>query len=74
MFKVLKKDELSPGVFRFDVEAPRLAKKTRPGQFIILRVNEEGERVPAGSVTFHVGLNQPDPLSVRLTGQQPVVL
>ncbi len=52
MFKVLKKDELSPGVFRFDVEAPRLAKKTRPGQFIILRVNEEGERIPLTVADF----------------------
>ena len=52
MFKVLKKDELSPGVFRFDVEAPRRAKKTQPGQFIILRVNEEGERIPLTVADF----------------------
>ena len=37
-------------------------------------VNERGERVSAGRVTFHVGLNQPDPLSVRLTGAKPIVL
>ena len=37
-------------------------------------VNDRGERVPAGPVNFHVGLNQPDPLSVRLTGLKPVVL
>ena len=48
MFKVLKKDLLSPGVFRFDVDAPRIAKKTQPGQFIILRVDENGERIGFG--------------------------
>jgi ferredoxin/flavodoxin---NADP+ reductase len=52
MFKVLKKKLLSPGVFRFDVEAPRIAKKTQPGQFIILRVNEEGERIPLTVADF----------------------
>ncbi|MBO4853065.1 MAG: sulfide/dihydroorotate dehydrogenase-like FAD/NAD-binding protein [Schwartzia sp.] len=50
--KVLKKEMLSPDVFRFDVEAPRLAKKTQPGQFIILRVNEEGERIPLTVADF----------------------
>ncbi|MBR1553019.1 MAG: sulfide/dihydroorotate dehydrogenase-like FAD/NAD-binding protein [Schwartzia sp.] len=50
--KVLKKELLSPGVYRFDVEAPRIAKKTQPGQFIILRVNEEGERIPLTVADF----------------------
>ena len=50
--KILKKEMLSPDVFRFDVEAPRLAKKTQPGQFIILRVNEEGERIPLTVADF----------------------
>ena len=43
---------LSEGVYRFDVDAPRLAKKTQPGQFIILRVNEEGERIPLTVADF----------------------
>ena len=50
--KILKKEMLSPDVFRFDVEAPRIAKKTQPGQFIILRVNEEGERIPLTVADF----------------------
>ncbi len=50
--KVLEKEMLSPGVYRFDVEAPRIAKKTQPGQFIILRVNEEGERIPLTVADF----------------------
>ena len=46
MFKVLYKKELSPGIFDMDIEAPRVAKKAKAGQFIVLRVNEEGERIP----------------------------
>ncbi|MBR1760161.1 MAG: sulfide/dihydroorotate dehydrogenase-like FAD/NAD-binding protein [Schwartzia sp.] len=50
--KVLKKELLSPGVYRFDVDAPRIAKKTQPGQFIIVRANEEGERIPLTVADF----------------------
>ncbi len=50
--KVLAKELLSPRLYRFDVEAPRIAKKTQPGQFIILRVNEEGERIPLTVADF----------------------
>ena len=46
MFKVLYKKELSPGIFDMDIEAPRVAKKAKAGQFIVLRVDEKGERVP----------------------------
>ncbi|MBP5199753.1 MAG: sulfide/dihydroorotate dehydrogenase-like FAD/NAD-binding protein [Schwartzia sp.] len=50
--KVLKKELLSSGLYRFDVEASRIAKKTQPGQFIILRVNEQGERIPLTVADF----------------------
>ncbi len=50
--KVLRKELISEGVYRFDVDAPRLAKKTQPGQFIVLRVNEEGERIPLTVADF----------------------
>lgn len=50
--KILRKELLSEGVYRFDVEAARIAKKTQPGQFIILRVNEEGERIPLTVADF----------------------
>ena len=46
MFKILKKEELSPNVFSMDIKAPRVAKKALPGQFIVLRVDEKGERIP----------------------------
>ena len=52
MFKIIKKKELSPGVFHYDIEAPRVAKKALPGQFIVLRVNEEGERIPLTIADF----------------------
>lgn len=52
MFKILKKKVLSPDVFHFDIEAPRIAKKAEPGQFIILRVDEDGERVPLTIADF----------------------
>ena len=52
MFKILKKQELSPGICHYDIEAPRVAKKARAGQFIVLRVNEEGERIPLTIADF----------------------
>jgi NAD(P)H-flavin reductase len=46
MFEILKKEELNPTVTRMIVSAPLIAKKAEPGQFIILRVDENGERMP----------------------------
>ena len=46
MFLIKKREELNPTVTRIEVEAPRIAKKALPGQFIILRVDEDGERIP----------------------------
>jgi ferredoxin/flavodoxin---NADP+ reductase len=46
MYQIVDKDELSAGVFRFVVEAPDIAHKARAGQFVILRLNEHGERIP----------------------------
>lgn len=45
-YKVLKKEMLNPTVFLMEVEAPLVARKAEPGQFIILRIDEYGERVP----------------------------
>ena len=52
MYRILKKQELSPSILEYDIEAPRVAKKALPGQFIVLRVNEEGERVPLTIADF----------------------
>lgn len=46
MFKILKKEELNPTVTRMVVDAPLIAKKAEPGQFIIFRAKEDSERIP----------------------------
>lgn len=46
MYRIVNKRELNPTVTMMDIEAPLVAKKAQPGQFIILRVNEDGERIP----------------------------
>ena len=46
MYKILKKRVLNPTVTYMSIEAPLVARKAEPGQFIILRVDEEGERIP----------------------------
>ena len=50
MFRIVKKEPLNPTVVLFEIEAPMIAKKAEPGQFIILRVDENGERIP---LTIH---------------------
>lgn len=61
MFKILKKEELNPTVTKMVVDAPLIAKKAEPGQFIIFRTKEDSERIPltiadydrqAGTVTI----------------------
>ena len=46
MYKIISKRELNPTVTMMDIEAPLVARKAQPGQFIILRVDENGERIP----------------------------
>jgi len=50
MYKIVKKEALRPTVILYEIEAPRIAKKAQPGQFIIFRVDENGERIP---ITIH---------------------
>ena len=50
MFRIVKKEPLNPTVVLFEIEAPMIAKKAEPGQFIILRVDADGERIP---LTIH---------------------
>ena len=61
MYRIVKKRELNPTVTLMEIEAPNVARKAEPGQFIILRVDENGERIPltiaaydreAGTVTI----------------------
>src|SRR5271166_4288030 len=46
MFKIQHAEFLAPGIKRFVIEAPRIARKQKPGQFVILRLYERGERIP----------------------------
>jgi ferredoxin--NADP+ reductase len=53
MYKILVKQQLAPSVQLFEVEAPLIANKAKPGQFVILRINEEGERIPLTIADFN---------------------
>ena len=46
MYQIVRKKALNPTVTQMEIKAPLVAKKAKPGQFIILRVDEEGERIP----------------------------
>ena len=52
MFEILKRKQLNPSVVRIDVAAPLVARKAQPGQFIILRTDERGERIPLTIADF----------------------
>ena len=63
MFKILLKQDLVPHVHLFKISAPKVAKKAQPGQFVVIRIDEKGERIPVtvadwdreeGSVTIVV--------------------
>jgi ferredoxin--NADP+ reductase len=46
VFKIVKAEFLAPGIKRFVIEASRVARKQKPGQFVIVRLYEQGERIP----------------------------
>ena len=46
MYRIVKKEMLTPTICRMKVEAPRLAAGAQPGQFLIIRADEQGERIP----------------------------
>lgn len=46
MYRILKAEELAKNIYLMDVEAPRIAKSCEPGQFIIAKMDEKGERIP----------------------------
>jgi len=52
MFRIVRKEVLNSSVKLMEIEAPHIARKAEPGQFIILRVNEEGERIPLTIADF----------------------
>ena len=61
MYKIVKAEKLADKIFLMDIEAPRVAKHCEPGQFVIVKINDKGERIPlticdydrvAGTVTI----------------------
>ena len=46
MYRIIKAEELAANIYLMDVEAPRVAKSCQPGQFVIVRMDAEGERIP----------------------------
>ena len=46
MYQILRKKQIGPETFSMDVLAPRAARRARPGQFIMLRISRDGERIP----------------------------
>jgi NAD(P)H-flavin reductase len=52
MFKILEKQDLTPVLRMYVMEAPEVARKARPGQFVIIRLDEEGERIPLTIADF----------------------
>jgi len=53
VYKILVKQQLAPSVQLFEVEAPLIARKAKPGQFVILRIDEDGERIPLTIADFN---------------------
>ncbi|NPV27938.1 MAG: sulfide/dihydroorotate dehydrogenase-like FAD/NAD-binding protein, partial [Firmicutes bacterium] len=52
MYKITKKEVLAPTIKLFEVFSPEVAAKAEPGQFIILRIDENGERIPLTIADF----------------------
>ncbi|HEY49419.1 MAG TPA: sulfide/dihydroorotate dehydrogenase-like FAD/NAD-binding protein [Dehalococcoidia bacterium] len=46
MYKILKREDLTPEIHLFEIDAPDVAKKAQAGQFVVIRVDEKGERIP----------------------------
>ena len=46
MYRILVKEDLVPNVHLFKIEAPNVAKKAQAGQFVVIRIDERGERIP----------------------------
>ncbi len=53
MYRIIRKEKLNPTVTLMEILAPAVAKKAEPGQFIILRVDEDGERIPLTIADFN---------------------
>ncbi|MBL4933374.1 sulfide/dihydroorotate dehydrogenase-like FAD/NAD-binding protein [Clostridium paridis] len=57
MFKILKKRILADNLYLMDIEAPRVAKSAKPGQFVIVKLDEKGERIPLTICDYNANAN-----------------
>ena len=71
MYKILNAEKLSANVFLMDVEAPRVAKHCLPGQFVIVKMDEVGERIPLTICDYDAEKGTVKSFSSRLVLQQP---
>ncbi|AQR95221.1 MULTISPECIES: sulfide/dihydroorotate dehydrogenase-like FAD/NAD-binding protein [Clostridium] len=55
MYKIVSKRELTNNIFLMDIEAPRVAKSAKPGQFIIIKNDDKGERIPLTIADYDAG-------------------
>ena len=83
MFKIISKNLLATGITRFTISAPQIAGNAKPGQFVIIRINENGERIPltiagfdpaAGTVTIIVQEIGKTTAALGLLGEGDAVL
>ncbi|MCD6386589.1 sulfide/dihydroorotate dehydrogenase-like FAD/NAD-binding protein [Candidatus Sumerlaeota bacterium] len=63
--RILYKEELAPKVMKFIIESPTIARQTKPGQFLILRVHKDGERIP-----LSIPATDPEKGTVMLVSQE----
>ena len=53
MYKILKAEKLADKIYLMDVEAPRVARHCQPGQFVIVKMDDKGERIPQRSRYYY---------------------
>ena len=63
-YNILEKEEIAPSVHRMVISAPDVAKAAKAGQFIILRIDERGERVPLTIADFERGFANLDNMAI----------
>lgn len=54
MFKIISNEKIAPAIYKMEIEAPLVARKAKPGQFLMIRIDERGERIPL-TIAAHKG-------------------
>ena len=66
MYKILKAEKLADKIYLMNVHAPRVASHCQPGQFVIVKMDEKGERIPLTSVIMTEKQEQSQSFSRKL--------